>query len=787
MISSPSPTVLVIFGATGDLMAKKIAPSLLHLFKKDKLPKLLQIVGFSRRPLSQNAFKEHLIKSVRQYKGIPTDPKQIDMFMQRVSYHQGRFDDLADYQLLAKILGRIDGEWKTCANKLFYLAVPPAFYKTIFMNLDTSGLSVPCGPEGGWTRVLVEKPFGHDLETAESLDLLMGKLFKEEQIYRIDHYLAKEMLQNILSFRFSNNILESSWNNRHIDSIEIRQHETFGVETRGGFYDGVGALRDMGQNHLLQMLALVTMDHPGSLIATNVRRERANILSQLRVLNDSEIRTNTYRAQYNGYRSIDGVRNNTNTETFFRITTFIDSPRWAGVPIVIEHGKNLKKSRKEIIVTFKHTSPCLCPPGGGHFKNQVIFSLEPKEEIRIDFVAKKAGLSTDLEERSFTHNFRTRARKNQYVEEYEKLLLDAVYGNQLLFVSTDEVKAMWRFIDPIVCAWDDNKVPLATYIPGKDMVLKDAKKTIHTDTTVATNRSIGVVGLGKMGAGIALHLLEKGWEVVGYNRTIEVTKQYEKDGLKTAESIEDLVKLLKPPRLIWIMVPSGKPVDEMMFGENGLTNYLDKNDIIIDAGNSNYKETIERAKKLKSFGIKFADAGVSGGPRGARYGACIMAGGDKKLYDYLTPLYIDLTVAEGSQFFPGIGAGHFVKMIHNGIEYGMMQAIAEGFAIMKQASYKLNLINIANLYNHGSVVESRLVGWLQDGLEIYGPSLHNVSGTVAHTGEGAWTVVAAKELGVKAKIIEGALQFRKDSEKKPDYTGKLLSTMRNQFGGHSIK
>ncbi len=781
-----TPTILVIFGATGDLMAKKIAPSLLHLFQKEKLPKLIQIIGFSRRKISREEFQLHIMQNFLAYKNIKADKKTIEEFFRHIQYHQGSFDDLADYNSLAQKLGQTDLEWKTCANKLFYLAVPPSYYKTIFINLDKSGLTIPCGPEGGWTRVLVEKPFGNDLETAKSLDLLMGKLFKEEQIYRIDHYLAKEMLQNILTFRFSNNILESSWNNRHIESIAITMHEKIGVESRGKFYDGVGALRDVGQNHLMQMLAIVTMDHPGQLSADKIRKNRAALLKSVRALTTNEIPSNTQRAQYEGFREAQGVEKNSNTETFFRIKTFIDSPRWAGVPITLEHGKSMKKPLKEIVVTFRHTAPCLCPPGDKHHKNRVVFSIEPKEEIRINFLSKKTGLATDMEERCFTDSFRNRSRINQYVEEYEKLLLDAINGNQILFVSTDEVLSMWRFVDPIIRAWQKNLVPLRIYKPYTEPISGNLTLENKQDT-IETNRSIGVIGLGKMGTGVALQLLEKGWNVVGYNRTYEVTKQLEKEGLTAAETIKDLVKQLKSPRVVWIMVPSGKPVDEMIFGKDGLVKHLKKGDIIIDAGNSNYKDTIRRAKRIEKYGIKFADAGVSGGPRGARFGACIMAGGDKKLYDYLTPLYIDLTVASGAQFFPGIGAGHFVKMVHNGIEYGMMQAIAEGFAIMKKSEYKLNLTNIADLYNHGSVVESRLVKWLKDGLEIYGEDLKQVSGTVAHTGEGAWTVEAADDLKIKARIIEAALQFRKNSEKNPDYTGKILSTMRNQFGGHSIK
>ncbi len=786
------PTVFIIFGATGDLIGKKIVPALFHLFQKDKLPKMLRIIGFSRRDIVDEDFRKNVIKMLAKHHDLKDNKQEVDKFLKHFSYHQGNFKGLKSYENLAKILGRIDNEWKACSNKLFYLATPPQYNETIFKHLKASGLTIPCSPEEGWTRVIVEKPFGKDLETAEALDMLLGKLFKEEQIYRIDHYLAKDMLQNILSFRFSNNLLEDSWNNKLIEKIEIRLLERIGVEDRGQFYDGIGALRDVGQNHLLQMIALVTMDDPGSFEVEKVRNRRYEILQTLEIPNSKQIQEEMFKAQYKGYRDIKGVKPNSNTETYFKIKAYLTSLRWRGVPIILESGKRMKKQIKEIVVTFKHKTPCLCPPGK-HFKNQVIFQLEPKEKIEISFLSKKPGLDMEIQERDFHFTYRKRSKKSQYVEEYEKLLLDCIEGNQLLFVSTSEIKAMWKYIDPIIQTWDQNRVPLHFYKPDTD-ISKQLDETQDypersrlDDKSNRIHKEIGIIGLGKMGSNLAKQLLEKGWSVIGFNRSPEDTKSLEKEGLVAAYDLQQFIQKLKSPRAILLSLPAGKAIDKILFSENGLIKRLQKGDFIIDFGNSFYKDSILRSKKLLLKGIYYTDVGISGGPAGARYGACLMVGGDRKTFDYLFPLFVDISVPEGVEFFEGVGAGHFVKMVHNGIEYGMMQAIAEGFAVLKKSKYLLDLTKVANIYNHGSVIESRLVGWLKNAFELHGDDLIDISGSVKHTGEGQWTVKTAIELELKAKIIEEALKFRIQSEKKPSYTGKILTALRNQFGGHDIK
>lgn len=782
------PTVFVIFGATGDLARKKIFPALFNLYITKQLPEKFKVIGAARKAASEAEFDSYLRKILIEFEGSEPDKKQLEGFLEVCSYHQAQFGNMDDYKAIAKELGMNDNGWSICSNKLFYLAVPPEQYEMLLQHIADSGLTEPCSPEEGWTRVLIEKPFGKDAKTAENIESLLGKLFKEEQIYRIDHYLAKEMIQNILTFRFANNLLEESWNNKFIEKIEVRMLESFGVENRGAFFDGLGALRDVGQNHMLQMLALATMNCPASFSSDHVRESRQQLLQDLRIPDEDYVKRYTFRAQYEGYKEISGVKQNSQTETYFRIKAFIDNPRWQGVPIILESGKRLDKTKSEIVITYKDTVPGIAGSDTTQkIKNKVFFRIDPKEEINIAFVSKKPGLKMDIEERDFEFVYRKTKASYEKAEDYQRILLDCIRGDQFLFVTTSEVEAMWRFIDPIVSSWAQKIVPLRTY-PQNTKTIRDESKIIEDIPVTATMpKHIGVIGLGKMGKGIAQQLAEKGWEVHGYNRTFSVAQELEKDGIKAHETIKDLIEALPTPRVLWIMVPAGNAVEGVLFGQEGIAQYLEKGDIVIDAGNSLYKDAKPRAEKLKQMGINFMDVGTSGGPNGARYGACLMIGGDKETYEYLLPLFTALALPRGFQYFGNHGAGHFVKMVHNGIEYGMMQAIAEGFAVMKQSDFDLNLTDVANLYNNGSVVESRLIGWLEKGLQVFGEDMKDISMKINHSGEGQWTVDAAKELKVEVPIIEGSLDFRKTSEEKPAITNKFVNVQRTMFGGHEVK
>lgn len=819
------PTILIIFGATGDLMRKKLVPALFSLYKKKKLPSYFRVVGVARRPLADEAFRESIISILLEH---GADPAELTLFLKLFSYHQTDFTKAEGYRDLTHTLESIDRQWGVCTNKLFYLAVSPDLYQSIFEHLSSSGLTKPCSPEEGWTRVIVEKPFGKDSSTARKLDELLGKLFREVQIYRIDHYLAKEMLQNILAFRFSNNLFEKNWSREGIEKIDIRVWEKIGVEKRGAFYDGIGALRDVGQNHLLQMLALVTMELPPVFSPTVIRTMRAETLRTIKIPGARDA-SRTIRAQYEGYRSIEGVRLDSDTETYFKIAAELLDPRWAGVPVTLESGKRMPEQIKEIVILFKHPTPCLCL--GEHRQNKVVFRLEPDERILIHFWSKKPGLELEMEERTFEFLLREGGKKLQYVEEYEKLLLDCIVGDQTLFVSTDEVKAMWKFIDPIIRSWKKNTPPLLSYRPDTNDVAGLDSERPQISPPKKEKKEIAVIGLGKMGMNIATRLHGLGWRVVGHDVDKKKREAAGQLGLGVVASLQEISAHLHPvrsrlpkasadararrtsngihpPRLVLIMVPAlspspkslrrpgakasaGKPalsfVDAVLFGEHGLIKTLRRGDIIIDGGNSFYLDSVSRAKRLEARGIRFLDMGVSGGPEGAKRGLALMVGGDKKTYKQVQHLFRDLAGSSAYEHVGDAGAGHFLKMVHNGIEYGMMQAIAEGFAVLKKSRYHLPLSQVAGLFNRGSVIESRLIGWTGDAYRYFGEELKGVSGSVAHSGEGEWTVLTARKLNVPVRVIEAALKFRKDSARRPSYAGKILTSLRNQFGGHDVR
>ncbi|MEO6729464.1 MAG: phosphogluconate dehydrogenase (NAD(+)-dependent, decarboxylating) [Candidatus Dojkabacteria bacterium] len=300
-------------------------------------------------------------------------------------------------------------------------------------------------------------------------------------------------------------------------------------------------------------------------------------------------------------------------------------------------------------------------------------------------------------------------------------------------------------------------------------------------------KQIGIIGLGKMGGGLALNLKDNGWDVVAFNRTTKTTDEYATQGVTPSYSLKEMVSKLEKPRVVWTMLSAGAPTQDTLFqNDEQLRDLLEEGDIVIEGSNAHYIMDPENAKVLSLKGIKYLDAGVSGGPDGARNGACIMVGGEKEVFDYCEEIFKDLSIENGYKFFKGYGAGHFVKMVHNGIEYGMMQAIAEGFNLMKQSEYKLSMVDVADIYSHGSVIESRLISWAKEGFEKYGEELEGVKGEVDANGEGYWTAEAAKDKGIPAPIIQGSVDFRDQSRGNPSYTGKLLSMMRNMFGKHKI-
>lgn len=781
MTTEQPPTHITVFGATGDLAARKIFPAIWHLFERDRCPENMAVVGIARRELSQEEFQNIVADAVRAH-DASVDDETLSQFLGRFSYQSGDLKDPETYTTLKETIDADEKRWGICANKIMYMAVPQAVYHSVFEGLAEVDLNKPCGGELGWTRILVEKPFGEDLESAERLHDVLTTYFREEQIYRIDHYLFKEIVQGIKNFRFSNNLFESQWNNGLIDSITLRLNETIDVSGRGAFYDAVGALRDVGQNHMLAMLSILTAEYASSANQEHTRALRAELLETLRSWDETKIQQSTMRAQYEGYRENQGVASDSGIETYFALETELDHPRWRGVPIYMEAGKALSEARKEIVLTLKQPSTCFLCEENSLPANKIIFRLEPREEIVIHFWTKKPGFDKELEERTFSFFLYEKENKTQYVEEYAKLLYDAMSDDQSLFVSHEEVRAQWKFVDPIIRGWQDGLVPLSVYKPGETPT--PAFFAGKEGLEEAGHRgSVGIVGLGKMGSNLASQLTEKNWHVVGYNKSKEATERLvQEDVITGAFELEKLVDTLQAPRAVWLMVPHSA-VDAVL---EELVPLLEEGDTVIDGGNSFFKDSIRRARELKERGVHFLDAGISGGPHGAREGACVMIGGEGSVFRKHEQLFRDIAAPNAYQFFEGAGRGHFVKMVHNGIEYGMMQSLAEGFAVMRAHSSDLDLTRVADVYNHRSVIESRLVGWLKEAFEKYGEDLDPASGSVAHTGEGEWTVETANELDVKTPAIKDAFNYRVESKKTPNYTGKILSALRNQFGGHDI-
>lgn len=457
------PTIFVIFGVTGDLASRKLLPALLALYAKKKLPQRFAIVGFSRRSFTREEFRE-LLRSRLNVKPGEFKEEDVKHFFDHISYEQGVFNDPSAYRRLAVRIQEIDARWGQCSNKLFHLSVPPSLYGGILTNLADSKLTESCADETGWTRVLIEKPFGHDLATARELDKLLGKLFREEQIFRIDHYLAKEALQNIIAFRFTNSLFEPIWRRGTVDKIHVKLFEQDGVGDRGDSYDEVGALKDVGQNHMLMMLAAVTMDRPRSFSAADVRAARAAILKKTEPASGAAMKGCSARGQYVGYQSEVGVPRGSQVETYFRVKAFIGSSRWKGVPIFLESGKALAETKTEIDVYFKPDKKD--GKDGANSQNILTFRIQPDECIRIKFFVKTPGYEfrTEAKTLKFRYSEQAAPEWNLRLTDYERLIHDAFVGDQTLFASTDEIMASWKFIANVAKAWA--KLPLITYQKG---------------------------------------------------------------------------------------------------------------------------------------------------------------------------------------------------------------------------------------------------------------------------------------------------------------------------------
>ena len=471
---APEPCTLVIFGATGDLTHRKLIPALYNLAAEGALPPAITIIGFARREKTSEQFRTELEAATRKFSRTPVNDDLWKSFASSVVYHQSPFDDAEGYRTLAAEMEKADRKRGTGGNRLYYLAVAPDQFPVILRHLSESGLSTAA--PGSWARVIVEKPFGKDLKTAQALNGLVSEVFPERDTYRIDHYLGKETAQNIMVMRFANSIFESLWDSSHISHVQITAVEPLGVEGRAGYYDTSGAMRDMVQNHLLQLLTLTAMEPPTSLSADAIRDEKVKVLRSLRPLTGKDVFDHVVRGQYTpglingqpvtGYREADGVPKDSATETYVALQVYIDNWRWAGVPFFIRTAKRMPKGGTEIAITFKSVPRVLFNQSGhGVDENVLVIRIQPDEGVSLRMSAKMPGSSLRIEPVKMDFHYGTSFGKAT-PEAYERLLLDAMSGDATLFARRDEVEEAWAFVDGIEEAWKTRTDDLAFYDAG---------------------------------------------------------------------------------------------------------------------------------------------------------------------------------------------------------------------------------------------------------------------------------------------------------------------------------
>jgi glucose-6-phosphate 1-dehydrogenase len=462
------PCAVVIFGASGDLTRRKLMPALYNLAVSRSLPSGFGVVGVARRERTPDEFRADMKEAVSQFsRRKPIDPAVWSDFERGITYASGTFEDPQTYVKLKAALEQLDRERGTGGNRLYYLAVPPSEFAVIMRNLKEAGLvappkSSPTDP-GPWTRVIIEKPFGSDLKSAKELNAVVAQTFDESQVFRIDHYLGKETVQNVLVFRFANSLWEPLWNREHVDHVQITVAEEIGVEGRGKFFEQTGITRDIVENHLMQLLCLTAMEPPISLSADAVRDEKVKVLRSMRRIERSLIQDNVVRGQYTrgyvkgeevpGYREEPDVAKDSRVETYVAMRLHIDNWRWGGVPFYVRAGKRLARRVTEIAIQFKKVPHGLfSAPDGGISPNVLAMRIQPDEGIALRFTTKEPGQTTVL--RDVAMDFRYGAAFGSNTPEaYERLLLDAMRGEATLFTRRDEVEEQWAFIDPIIEAW----------------------------------------------------------------------------------------------------------------------------------------------------------------------------------------------------------------------------------------------------------------------------------------------------------------------------------------------
>jgi len=469
-----SSCILTIFGATGDLTRRKLLPALYDLAAQKMLPPQFAIVGYGRRPKDENELRAELCAGVREFARLPFDESTWNDLAARIFYQPGAYDEAASFTALEERLKTIDEAQGTGGNRMYYIATPPGEFAPIIENLGngkrdtgngTSENGVPHSalstPHSFWRRIVVEKPFGRDLRSAHELNGLLGKYFDESEVFRIDHYLGKETVQNILALRFANAIWEPLWSSRYVDHVQIVVAESVGVGRRGGYYESSGALRDMVVNHMLQLLALTTMEAPVALDANAIRDEKVKVLRAVRKLEGEAVLENSVRGQYSGYKSEADVAPDSRVETFVALKLFVDNWRWAGVPFYLRHGKSLPQRATEIIIRWKDAPCVLFNDDGCNLKsNMLTMRIQPNESFGLRQNAKVPGSGMEIRDVSMSFDY-SETFGAEPPEAYERLLHDALLGDGTLFTRRDETEVAWDIAGGILDAWKTAPEPFA--------------------------------------------------------------------------------------------------------------------------------------------------------------------------------------------------------------------------------------------------------------------------------------------------------------------------------------
>ena len=482
------PCSLVLFGVTGDLARKKLMPAIYDLANRGLLPPGFSLVGFARRDWANQDFGQVVHEAVKQYARTPFSEHVWRNLSEGFRFVPGTFDDPAAFDLLAQTVHDLDSERGTGGNHAFYLSIPPAFFAQVCEQLERCGLTRAEGDS--WRRVIIEKPFGHDLRSAQELNRIVESVFPQDSVFRIDHYLGKETVQNILALRFANQLFEPVWNSHYVDHVQITMAEDIGIGGRAGYYDGIGAARDVIQNHLLQLLALTAMEEPVSFDANDLRAEKEKVLSTVRIPSDLE--KHSARGQYAGgwqgatevvgYLEEDGVDADSTTETFAAVTLEVDTRRWAGVPFYLRAGKRLGKRVTEIAVVFKRAPhlPFEHTATEELGQNAIVIRIQPDEGVTLRFGSKVPGAQMEVRDVTMDFGYGS-AFTEASPEAYERLILDVLLGDPPLFPRHEEVESSWRILDPLLSHWSRNgkpqQYPAGTWGPASadDMLARDGR------------------------------------------------------------------------------------------------------------------------------------------------------------------------------------------------------------------------------------------------------------------------------------------------------------------------